>query len=551
MKKIITILIMLGFTSPTFSQQPKSAWAVQSTGGNTNVSSGVATDTAGNTYITGNFNGAITFGSTTLTSKGGNDIFIAKINPTGEYLWAVRAGGVGQDRANSIATDAVGNVYVTGSFTLMSYFGTDTLTASNKSNIFISKLNTNGDFVWTNQAGGSMDDAGYGITVDANGSVYVTGFFQLVADFGNLSLNVQDNTMGGVNQQENLFVTKLNASGTFIWVTQGGGDGKDFGYDIDVNTAGEVFVAGYILDDAWFAEDGSVFVSNQSGYYSSFIAKFHNNGTCQWAKGIVCDNINYGYAVTTDNNGNSYLLGKYSGKAVLSNLEETAQGNFDLYLIKYNTSGNVDWYKLYGYQGEVQGHVVAIDKDENLYLGGTFNNSVIFGTDTITTNGGFDFFIVKMNQSGKEEWIYSGGSILDETLSGIKVSTDSSVYITGVFNADMDLDSQLLTTSSLQSIYVSKLSFKTNDDGNYNTGLSNILFSDLIQVYPNPAKQYIKIINMPIGTDIYITDLQGREIMRSKTASTELSFSTEDIENGVYFIRAGHNRAIKLIINKD
>ncbi len=99
---------------------------------------------------------------------------------------------------------------------------------------------------------------------------------------------------------------------------------------------------------------------------------------------------------------------------------------------------------------------------------------------------------------------------------------------------------------------MSKLSFKTNDDDdNHNTGLSNILFSDLIQVYPNPAKQYIQIINMPIGTYIYITDLQGREIMRNKTASTELSLSTEDIENGVYFIRAGHNRAIKLIINKD
>lgn len=403
--------------------------------------------------------------------------------------------------------------------------------------------------LWASQSKNGSGISNTGIALDNNGNSYITGYFSGSVNFGTIAL-----TSKGAND---VFVAKLNNNGDFLWVTQGGGDGRDYGYNIAVSNVGEIFVAGYVSEDAWFAEDGSLFVYNQSGYNTSFIAKYNNLGVCQWVKGIESDFENYGYAVTADNSGNAYLTGKYSGKAVFSNLEETAQGSFDTYLIKYSGSGSVLWYKLFGNQGESQSSVVSLDNDNNVYIGGIFNNSYIFGTDTITTNGDFDFFVAKMNSSGQEDWIYTKGSSKADYLNGLKVFSDSSIFISGSFNADISLDDTSLTTNSLQSIYTARLTHKTsggNGDDDNNTSIFNTLDFRTANIYPNPACEILTISNIPSNSCITISNVQGRVVKKFKNLSSPMNISIVDLEEGIYFVNMTNENSqfvMKLLINRE
>src|SRR5688572_25082949 len=154
---------------------------------NSNDDSGrsVATDAQGNNYVTGHFKGIATIGNATLTSSGLYDIFIAKYNASGTLLWAKQAGGTGDDQGYSIAVDGSGNSYVTGHFKGIATFGTTTLTSSGLYDIFIAKYNASGTLLWAKQAGGARNDSGQGIAVDGSGNSYVAGYFEgITATFG-------------------------------------------------------------------------------------------------------------------------------------------------------------------------------------------------------------------------------------------------------------------------------------------------------------------------------------------------------------------------------
>ena len=140
---------------------------------------GIAVDGSGNVYVIGHFRGdTAIFGSTTLTNAGSYDIFIAKLNVSGDFLWAKQAGGSSYDYGYGIAVDSSGNVYVTGDFSDTATFGSATLTSLGWGDIFIAKLNDSGDFLWAKQAGGYCGVMGLGIAVDGSGNVYVTGWFR-------------------------------------------------------------------------------------------------------------------------------------------------------------------------------------------------------------------------------------------------------------------------------------------------------------------------------------------------------------------------------------
>ncbi|MCK9480975.1 MAG: SBBP repeat-containing protein [Bacteroidia bacterium] len=136
MKQYLIITTILLCAISVFSQAPKTSWASQSTGGNNNVSTGLVVDKDGNTYITGYFSDTVHFGSYELVCKGMSDVFVAKVDKDGNYLWAISAGGSRQDIPNDIAVDDTGNLYIIGSYALIANFGTESLISSNFSNIF-------------------------------------------------------------------------------------------------------------------------------------------------------------------------------------------------------------------------------------------------------------------------------------------------------------------------------------------------------------------------------------------------------------------------------
>ncbi len=128
-------------------------WAKQAGGTSEEWGIGVAVDSNGNSYVTGFYQESATFGTITLTSSGGNDIFVAKLDSNGNWLWAKQAGGTSYDEGVSIAVDTNGNSYVTGDFSGSATFGTTTLTSSGEGDIFVAKMDISGNWLWAQQAG--------------------------------------------------------------------------------------------------------------------------------------------------------------------------------------------------------------------------------------------------------------------------------------------------------------------------------------------------------------------------------------------------------------
>lgn len=203
---------------------------------------GIAVDASGNCWVTGQFSGTASFGGIQLNSAGNADIFIAKLDPDGNFLWAKRAGGTSNDIANSIAVDSHGNSFITGLFYSTAFFGKTQLTASGGHDIFIAKLGANGNFLWARKAGGNGADTGMAISIDSLGHVYITGFFYLIAYFGDTEL-----ITGGYN---NIFVARLHTSGSFLWAVSAYGSNSDVGYGIAVDPSHNSYIT--VFNKFWF-----------------------------------------------------------------------------------------------------------------------------------------------------------------------------------------------------------------------------------------------------------------------------------------------------------
>ncbi|WP_428662009.1 SBBP repeat-containing protein [Runella sp.] len=159
--------------------------AISSAGGTgVDEARSIAVDGNGNVYVTGYFEGTATFGTVTKTSAGYRDIFVAKYDKSGSVQWVQSAGGTGNDFGYGIAVDGNGNVYVTGAFSGTATFGSAIKTSAGETDIFITKYNPSGMWQWTQFAGGTHFDYGNKIAVDSSNNVFITGFFYLTAKFG-------------------------------------------------------------------------------------------------------------------------------------------------------------------------------------------------------------------------------------------------------------------------------------------------------------------------------------------------------------------------------
>jgi len=237
-------------------------WAVQDGDSSIDIGYGIAVDNAGNSCTIGFFEGTATIGDSTFNSVGSNDIFIAKYDMNGNFLWAVQDGGGSSDVGYGIAVDNAGNSYSTGGFRGTATIGDSTFNSVGDLDIFIAKYDMNGNFLWAIQDGGGSFDQGRGIAVDNAGNSYSTGGFRGTATIG-------DSTFNAVGDLD-LFITKYDMNGNFLWAIQDGGGSTDIGRGIAVDDAGNSYTTGFFEGTATIGD--STF--NAVGSFDTFIAKY-------------------------------------------------------------------------------------------------------------------------------------------------------------------------------------------------------------------------------------------------------------------------------------
>ncbi|MEQ9186585.1 MAG: gliding motility-associated C-terminal domain-containing protein [Cryomorphaceae bacterium] len=404
-------------------------------GGSLNVDEGldVVVDNSGNTYVTGYFSATADFGNTNLTSNGSTDIFVAKMDDDGVYLWAVKAGGSGTDRGLSIALDDSNNVVITGYFNGTASFGSASLTSAGQQDIFIAKYSTSGALQWAKRAGGTASDIGSGIAVDNGNNIVVTGEFKGLSTFGTTSLNSQ-------NASTDVFITKLNPGGSFAWTQQGAGDQTDRGVDIGCDGSGNIYAVGQFSDTFTFDQ-----VHNNQMFNALYVAKFNSSGVEQWFRIIGGGVSAFAHSMDVRSTGDVFIGGDFTGNLIFYNTSNTTLTNaYDngIFVAKYSSSGATVWAKKSGSDSPITCRGVAADGSGNVYAVGQFECTFDeyadeYGEANFRNIGYGDIFLTKFSSNGSFGWSRHIGSTKADIGHGVDAGPTGKAHFTGSFQTNL------------------------------------------------------------------------------------------------------------------
>ncbi len=482
MKKIIITLTIIFIQVYTSAQPVTLQWAKKIGGTTGDRSRGLTIDAAGNVYTTGFFSGTADFdpgaGVFNLTATTSSDVFVSKLDVAGNFVWAVQFGGnsaVGE-QGYGVDIDAAGNVYTTGYFNGIVDFdpgaGTFNLNAGSARDIFISKLDAAGNFVWALQMGGNFngnhEDWGYDISIDAAGNIYSTGYFRGTADFdpGPGVFNLI--SPGGETPQ--VFISKLDAAGNFIWAKQLGGTLTDEGRSVTIDAVGNVYTIGSFNGTGDFDPGAGTFNLTSSGGSDVFVSKLDAAGDFVWAKKLGGTVIDIGYGITVDAAGNVYTTGYFQGTADFDpgagtfNLSST--GGLDVFVSKLNASGDFVWAKQLGGATDDEANSITLDAAGNVYTTGYTNGGDFDpGPGVFILNSAREF-VSKLNNAGDFVWAVIIGRPNPSGSSGntycMSIDAAGNIYTAGHFFGIHDFDPGTgvfnITSTGAEDIFVHKMS---------------------------------------------------------------------------------------------
>ena len=440
-----------------------------------------------NIYITGYFEDTINFGGGDITSNGGKDIFVLSLNKDGEYRWAYTAGGTQDDEGASITMfDNFGNIYVTGYFKKTVDFGSGDITSNGNQDIFLLRLNEsagNYTFSWVKTYGGSRDDRGYGVHTKGGGPI-VTGVFRSSnLDFGGGPVGVGDT-------DTDIFVLSLDMFGVYNSSMTISSDEScdESSRDIYVgplyNSAHHI--TGFHTSNCTIDFGGSIGeLSSFGGGQDILMVRIGNNNlppTCVYAAGGSGNDR--GLSVTVDSNENIYVTGIFRNTATFNRhplgqtaVTATSQGGSDMFVVKLNSSCELQWVYTAGGSENEFGYGIDVDRFDNVYVTGVFKSTVDFGGGNVTASGGdFDAFTLKLNSSGVFQWVRTfGDNPGDESANDVAAflyyqtgqpccqTFYDNLITVGDFNGTVDFGNGNVTSnSSSADMFILKLNFSGN-----------------------------------------------------------------------------------------
>ncbi len=489
MKQLFALLTFLTcqclIENYSYAQQANVQWALGMGGTGVDEGYSVSIDPLGNILTTGTFKGTIDFdpgpGTSLLTTGANSEIFIAKFDPAGNLIWAKKIGGSGSS-AYALAVDSLGNVYTSGTFSGTADFNPGlaqyNLTSAGLGDMFVSKLDAFGNFVWAKQfKTNSLGVNSYDLTIDDSGNVYTTGRFRGTVDF-DPGIGVYNIT----SMTSAIFISKLNASGDFVWSISVGDSGEDIGYGIDIDASGYIYATGIFEGTVDFDPGAVVNFLTCGAYEGVYIAKFGSGGNLVWAKQFSGSANIYlsNPKLVLDSAGSIYCTGEYSGNVDFDpgTSNYILPGDQAIYISKLDSSGNFIWAKSIkgsnpgtGGNNSIYQPSLAVDIAGNVQVAGKFFGEPDFdpgpGINKLaaTNNNTSDIFILKLNNSGDFIWANKIGGMGSDYANCIIGDKMGNSYITGGFDGwgspvdfDFNTGTNLLTSAGIQDIFLLKIS---------------------------------------------------------------------------------------------
>lgn len=543
---IFTLLIF----AECFAQSAAFDWFNRAGGIFRDTGYALATDAAGNIFMTGRFDQTADFGQFDLTTLGSSDIFISKHDPSGNVLWVQQAGGSSFDVAEGIVIDANGNCIIAGYFNESFTIGDTTLIAVATTDLVVAKFDNDGNFLWAEQGAGGGTDFATDVATDAFGNVYITG-----RSNGNITFG--DSTLATVGGLMDVIVAKYSSNGDFIWAKMLGEANYDAGEEIIVDHDNNFIITGtFRFEDLAL---GDTTLSNNGGF-DVFIAKYDPDGSLLWASragGLGDDN---GQGITVDADNNIITTGRFAFDALFDNDSTlTSAGDRDIYLAKYNPEGTLLWVRQAGGDDFDEGLGVAVNAAGDIYMTGNFHHEAAFQDTTIGGSAGKTIFVAKYDSDGMVQWAHHAGGLSD---SGYDIVCNNSgdVLVSGSFEGEIEFHNFSVESSGSEDVFLARVATEGIVGIDMTGELPNTF--ELYQNYPNPFNPETTIsysLSKPGSVTLEIYNILGQKIRAyHKTYANSGSFrilwdgNDQDgraVSSGVYLytLKAGNVIQSKLM----
>ena len=392
---VCVVAVIIGSVAAAWAEDPyQVAWTAQigTTGGDTSRS--VAVDASGNAYISGS-----TYGGFDGPSAGSTDGFLSKFDSDGNALWTTQFGTNRYDCSQSVALDASGNAYVTG-FTEGHLDGTN----AGQEDAFLIKFDSGGNKLWTTQFGSNRTDMSHSVAVDRWDNVYINGY--------------TEGDLAGSSGDYDGFLSKFNSSGSKLWTTQFGTIRSDQSVSVAADASGNVYVSGSTYGDLGGSNEGDRDV---------FLSKFDSGGNGLWTTQFGTSRWDVSASVVVDASGNVYISGDTYG-----GLDGLNAGDHDAFLSRFDSDGNKLWTTQIGSNADDRSCSVAVDALGNAYITG-YTEGDLDGPNA----GDYDGFLHKFDSDGNEIWTTQFGTSDRDHSRSVAVDASGNVYISGSTNGDL------------------------------------------------------------------------------------------------------------------
>ncbi|MCP4133877.1 MAG: hypothetical protein GY754_23105, partial [bacterium] len=325
------------------------------------------------------------------------------------YLSEVEQFGTGfDDRACDVAIDSSGNIYITGN-TKGDLVGN---TMAGDSDIFLVKYNSTGIKQWTRQTGSSANDSASGMAIDSDGNIYITG---------RTDGSLDGNTNAGCSD---IFLVKYNSSGEKLWTRQMGSTGSDWAIGVSTDSDGNIYITGQT--------DGDLVGNTNTVDSDIFLVKYNSSGVKQWTRQMGSSANDSPTEIVIDIFGFIYITGHTCG-----NMDgNTNAGDDDIFLVKYNLSGDKQWTRQIGTDKADHGNGVSVDSSGNIYVAGQTGGVLDGGTNA----GDSDIVLVKYNSDGDRQWTRQTGTAKADNASGVSVDDSGNIFVAGQTDGGLNGD---------------------------------------------------------------------------------------------------------------
>ncbi len=476
MKKVALIFILFLSVNSMIAQVPSWQWAKSGGGLLTEYGLETAVDDSGNVYVTGSFSSPdILIDGVTLTNPAYENVFVVKFNSAGNLQWARATTSTMVMSGNSIVVDNSGAIYIGGRFSGDSVVFGNSIIYNNDplfSDIFLLKYDANGNELWAVSGGGDENDYITEIDIDDNGFVFVTGsFFSALFTMGNVSfINC------GINSTD-LFLIKFDGNGATLWGKSPCGYLDESASAIATDISGNVYITGNFNSSPFYFETDTLYNGTGAIYSDFYVVKFDSAGNTLWVLSVPSAFNQSVQGIAVDIQENVYVAGTFDQANFFiagSILPHT--GATDIFLVRYDASGNPVWAIGGGGTESDFPNGIEIDPSGQIIMAGSFYSPKLnLGSDSIFSAGNQDIFVTRFDTSGNFDWIIGAGDTLSDANRAVSVDNNGDIIITGYYySPTIAFGSHILTNVLASDFYVAKLSYNVGltEDLGSNSGIN-------------------------------------------------------------------------------